>query len=101
MKYLIAAAVLAAGLFVTTGTASAQHYGSQYGSTHGHGYTHGGHVAPRVGVYPVPSYGGAYQPGYAVGVYSRPVYSGPVHGDGYTGHGYDRHTIHHNRHGHH
>ena len=93
MKYLIAAAVLAVGLFVTTGTASAQHYGGSHGSTYGHGV----YTAPRVGVYPVPSHGGYYQPSYGVGVYSRPVYSGSVHG-GYAGH--SRHSTHHDRHGH-
>ena len=104
MRYLIVAAVVAAGLFVTTGTASAQHYGGQHGGAYahgGHGTTNGIYVAPRVGVssHTVPSYGYS-QSGYGVGVYSRPSYSVSGHGGGYAGHGYDRHDAHHYRHGH-
>lgn len=61
MKYLIAALALTAGLFVTTGTALAQHHGGGHhggghygGSYHGgyysQGYAHSGygHYTPRL-----------------------------------------------------
>lgn len=103
MKYLVATAALAFGLFVTSGKASAQHYGGHHhGSHHGghHGYHHGGYSAPGIGVYSysVPSSGGYFSQGYGTGIYAAPgvgVRVGPVYRDGYhDGYGHYRHHHH-------
>ncbi|MBY0228374.1 MAG: hypothetical protein K2W96_03745 [Gemmataceae bacterium] len=98
MKHIIAAIVLAAGLFVATGTASAQH-GGRHGFGHGGfghggfghgGFGHGGYYGPSIGIYAGPAYGGGY---YAPRFYGPPgvgLYVGPSYG-GYYGHGHFRH----------
>lgn len=79
MKYVITAAVAALALFVTAGTASAQHPGSYSGhyvapSHHHVAPSHHGHQSGATYVYP-PS-------GFGPGLYSGPTFGGPVYGGG-------------------
>lgn len=82
MKYLITGAVAALALFVTAGSASAQHPGGHSGHSGYSGHSvvsghhaiapayHGGHYASGHLAYP--------QTGFGVGVYSAPVYGGVI-----------------------
>lgn len=78
MKYVITAVAVAVALFVTNGTASAQHRGGHSGSRYSppaqydHGSSYGGYLpGPSVRTYSSP----LYNPG--VGAYSTPGYYVP------------------------
>lgn len=107
MKYVIAGAVAALALFVTAGTASAQHPGVYHGGGHQGGYS-GHYVAPQHhGGHPQSGYYGHTSSGFGPGVYAGPafgggvgVYPGPVYGRTYApSYSYGRgHVPHHRSH---